>query len=140
MPTIFGAVEVVEPGEVVDGATVGPQVPIYALYAASGGTIISTELLSGGYVEVDPGAVAVDTIFSGDRFSRGLEEVFGVDSGAQVFGGMQNINSGGEAIGATVSAFGSQTVSAGGLAIGTIVSSGGELVLSGGVASGAGWH
>ena len=80
MPNIFGAVETVEPGEVVGGAAVGPDLPVYALYVLSGGTIISTELLSGGFVDVYPGATAINTIFSGDSFSRGLEVVYGVDS------------------------------------------------------------
>src|SRR5215472_16275789 len=136
MPSIFGAVETVEAGEVVDGATVGFDSPIDALYALSGATIVVTELLSGGYVEVNPGAVAIDTVFSGDRFSRGLEEVYGVDSAAQICGGTQSVNSGGVAIGATVSAFGQQNVSSGGLAIDTTVSSGGALILSAGAATG----
>jgi len=135
MPNIFGAVETVEPGEVVGGAAVGPDLPVYALYVLSGGTIISTELLSGGFVDVYPGATAINTIFSGDTFSRGLEEVYGVDSGAQIYAGLQSVNSGGVAIGATISAFGGQTVSAGGFATGTTVSSGGALVLSGGEAT-----
>src|SRR6516225_3517942 len=92
VPNIFGATETVEPGEVVEGATVGFDSPIDALYALSGATIVATELLSGGFVEVDPGAVAIDTVFSGDRFSRGEEFVFGVDSAAQIYGGTQSVN------------------------------------------------
>jgi autotransporter passenger strand-loop-strand repeat protein len=129
---------------VISGVVVGPNEPIDLLHVASGGTIVSTELLSGGFVDVDSGAVAIDTIFSGNSFSRGLENVYGLDSGAQIFGGLQIVDSGGEAIGATISAFGGQTVSSGGLASGTTVSSGGELVLSGGTAERhdrePGWH
>src|SRR4029077_9527160 len=114
MPIIFGAGESVQPGEVVSGTVVGPNETIDLLHVASGGTIISTELLSGGFVDVGPGGIAINTIFSGDSFSRGLENVFGVDSGAQIFGGLQVVDAGGVAIGATISAFGGQTVFSGG--------------------------
>src|SRR5215475_15663438 len=125
MAVFFAGEVIVESGDVLSGLTAG------VVYVTSGGTVINTQVLDRGYLEVDSGAVAISTFCD-----WGLVEVYGgVVSGTQAVAGTINVL--GEAIGTTLWGTGNQVISAGGVAIGTTVSSGGaEVVGPIGVASG----
>src|SRR5262249_35427973 len=127
MAIFFAGEVIVESGDVLSGLTAG------VIYVTSGGTVINTQVLDRGYLEVDSGAVAIGTFND-----WGLVEVYGgVVSGTQAVAGTINLVAFGEAIGTTLSGTASQVVRDGSVAIATTVSTwGSEVVSATGVASG----
>ena len=103
------------------------------LVVTSGGLADLTLLLSGGTEIISSGGSDVGALISG-----GEQDVFGLATGASVFGGSQVIEAGGAASGTIVSSGGMVLVNSGAKLTGAVVSSGGtEIVSAGGSDVGA---
>ena len=87
MPIDFGFEETILQGEVVTSLTVGPPGPLSVVFVESGGTIIDSEAVGGGQIQLGAGAVGIGTIVSANTFGAGLELVAGLASNTQVVGG-----------------------------------------------------
>ena len=103
------------------------------LIVASGGFADPTFIFSGGTEIISSGGSDVGALISG-----GEQDVFGLATGASVFGGSQVIKAGGAASGTIVSSGGTVVVNSGAKLTSGVVSSGGtEIVSAGGSDLGA---
>lgn len=118
----------------------------------SGTTSTGLDVMSGGVIYVQSGAVVSNTTYTLARgFDDGVLEagtagsaggvgfIAGLDMNATVAGGgVEYVQSGGQEVSATVLSGAHDAVTSGGKAVGTIISNGGfETISSGGVGSGA---
>ena len=121
--TVFAGLQVIESGGTASGTTVSGGGTLEVL---SGGLADPTMIYSGGSEIVSAGGTDNDA-----QISSGEQDVFGLASGATVFAGSQVIESGGTAIGTTVSNGGMLEVLSGGIAIASTLLPGGTLLIGG---------
>src|SRR5262249_44706593 len=102
MPIDFGFEEIVEAGEGRTGLIGRPPDPLAVVFVESGGTIIDSEAVGGGQIQLAAGAVGIGTILSANTFGAGLAFVAGLASNTQIVGGREVVYGGGVAVGDTI--------------------------------------